>query len=740
MCMFIITGIIYCAEMMIAFKDESDEMIASYWRRIDAKSFDENRDLDGADEASVQRHAKRFFHTAHGILTAAAVFIVLALITSARVMGLKYTLKRVGTGVNFAGIVFGLFLLVMCGVVSRTTYHVSDAVTVDVEVTFAQVSEGPPSRAARDFEDTLRLEPERIFRDQQPPPPPGGSRGGGGLDPQMPPPPVSPMTPPPPLSPQMPPPLPPPQMPPPPGNSTPSGRRLLAAPNPPPPPPWSGDFPVTSMWLVAVDRTQPNPPVSTLIEFTISFSGMNASTDINATLPPAVESRCRRAIAALPTAPDPGDVDVEVMNMRKGGEHPIGGAWTAQLLAAAGAITVISSTAGFVGIQAGSRPMLSVHLAVSGVTAILVIVGVHHVTQHADDSKDYIRSHWKNIQTGVVGNNVEVDDAAAFANSHMRSAAALGAIVCTILFVSILCSTVALLVIPGGPLANVIGNRPRPGRARAARLPDTESDDDDDDSDEDGWGVEDRWDSWGGENDDTTPLRDDESNVQRRTKSQKRAKRDAKRALAARAAQNGAGGSGSTAAGPGQVVVEMSDLANLVQEARKGRGRFKDRGGKSSRTPSPTGHDVENPPSRESSPQRKARLQRERARKAKDSSVANTVSRLEDKLVDRMNALFGGIGTPKGAGGGGLEGGGGRGGTSVFRDEISKPHYSRADVAAAVNMLREAAQKRNPNDPEAALRAALDVAGEGDAGLIREALAAPFEVSKPHAGASFTLE
>ena len=42
MCMFIITGIIYCAEMMIAFKDESDEMIASYWRRIDAKSFDEN--------------------------------------------------------------------------------------------------------------------------------------------------------------------------------------------------------------------------------------------------------------------------------------------------------------------------------------------------------------------------------------------------------------------------------------------------------------------------------------------------------------------------------------------------------------------------------------------------------------------------------------------------------------------------------------------------------------------------
>jgi hypothetical protein len=731
--MFILTGIIYCAEMMIAFKDESDEMIASYWRRIDSTSFDENQDLNGKDEASVQRHAKRFFHTAHGILTAAAVFIVLALITSARVMGLKYTLKRVGTGVNFAGIIFGLFLLVMCGVVSRTTYHVSDAITVDVEVTFAQDREGPPPRAARDFEDMLRVAPERIFRDAQPPPP-GGSRGTGSLDtsPPIPPPPpptntTNTTSPPPPTNTTnttSPPPPPPPPSP------------LLPSP-PSPPPPWSGDFPVQSMWLVNVDRTQPYPPVSTLVEFTISFSGMNASTDINATLPLAVESRIRRAVAALPTAPDPRDLDVEVMNMRLGGQHPIGGAWTAQLLAAAGAITVISSTAGFVGIQAGSRPMLTMHLVISGVTAILVIVGVHHVTQHADDSKDYIRSHWKDIQTGVVGDNVEVDDAAAFANSHMRSAAALGAVVCTILFISILCSTVALLVIPGGPLASAMGyNRPRPGTARAARQPDSESDDDDDDSEEEGWGA--GWDSWGDEDDDSTPLRNDEGNLQRRNKSRKRAKRDTKR-LAAKAAKNGS--ANQTAAGPGQVVVEMSDLANLVQEARKGRGRFKERGGKSSRTPSPTGHDVENPPSRESSPQRKARLQRERARRVKDSSVSKTVSRLEDKLVDRMGALFGGIASPKAAAGGGSNGeGGGRAGTSVFRDEISKPNYSQSEIAAAVNMLREAAQRRNPNDPEAALRAALEVAGEGDAGLIREALAAPFEVSKPHVGASFTLE
>jgi len=62
------------------------------------------------------------------------------------------------------------------------------------------------------------------------------------------------------------------------------------------------------------------------------------------------------------------------------------------------------------------------------------------------------------------------------------------------------------------------------------------------------------------------------------------------------------------------------------------------------------------------------------------------------------------------------------GGSSVFRDEIAQPGHSRAEVAAAVSMLRAAAARRNPDDPDAALMAALEVAGEGDASLIREAL------------------
>jgi hypothetical protein len=77
--------------------------------------------------------------------------------------------------------------------------------------------------------------------------------------------------------------------------------------------------------------------------------------------------------------------------------------------------------------------------------------------------------------------------------------------------------------------------------------------------------------------------------------------------------------------------------------------------------------------------------------------------------------------------------------TSVFRDEIARPGHSRADVAAAVSMLRAAAARRNPDDPDAALRAALEVAGEGDATLIREALGGGLGGS-PRGRARFTLE
>ena len=48
----------------------------------------------------------------------------------------------------------------------------------------------------------------------------------------------------------------------------------------------------------------------------------------------------------------------------------------------------------------------------------------------------------------------------------------------------------------------------------------------------------------------------------------------------------------------------------------------------------------------------------------------------------------------------------------------AEKRYTRAEIAEAVRTLRAAASKKFPGDPETALRAALDAAGEGDAGKV----------------------
>ena len=146
-----------------------------------------------------------------------------------------------------------------------------------------------------------------------------------------------------------------------------------------------------------------------------------------------------------------------------------------------------------------------------------------------------------------------------------------------------------------------------------------------------------------------------------------------------------------------------------------GRGRFKRRGGKTSRTPSP---------------------ERSRARAAVPASA--TAAKMEEGLLSLFARVTGGVSserTPRGD----------ReplqnASSSVFRDEIARPNHSRADVAAAVSMLRAAVARRNPDDPDAALRAALEVAGEGDATLIREALGGVATGGSPRGRARFTLE
>jgi hypothetical protein len=746
MCLFLLAGVIYCAEMMRIYRDSAYGVVKSYWKRLDphAKSSKDPM-LRAFAQMRTARIARTLFNNAYGILIACAVFLSLALLASGAVMGLKYTLKRVGAGANFAGVIFGVFLLALSAVVANTTYDVPGAVSVDVDVGFPYVGhrEAP---AADAFFRTLHEEPWKIFRDDDA----DGDDSGGvrphGLDPPYPTsPPPAPLPPPPaPPNATFPPPspLPPPPPPPPP-----------APPAPPPaPPPWNGDFPSRSMWINRVSRDkrwQGPQPVETIVHFTASFAGVNASRDVdlNATIPPAVESRVREFAS--------NESSVRARNLRPGGERAIGGAWAARLLAGAAAVVIVSGCAGFIGVTGGSEIALRLHLWFCLAASAFVVYATHVVTTHSDDTKAYVKTHWRTIQTGVVGQDVAMEDAAAFATQHMRALAALGALVCTFTVVSALCSFVALLYV-WGVVRDAFGSgrsarRYRPvggggfgggGGGAGGRGP-LSGDDESESEDDDGWADEGWGDGWG--DDDGAALVDDDR------VSKRAARREKKRPKPAAANGRGHSRSSSSAGGRaadgngGDAVLEMSDLKTMVDEARGGRGRFKRAGGKSSRTPSPDRTAAAaRAPSRESSPQRKARLAREKAAAAKAKPSA--AERVDESLLALLSRVAGrktgGSGSGSGSGSGGASTP--RGGTSVFRDEIAAPGRSRAEKAAAVAMLREAARRRNPEDPESALRAALEVAGEGDAGLIREALGETETFGgvqlQPREGAAFTLE
>jgi len=746
MCLFLLAGVIYCAEMMRIYRDSAYGVVKSYWKRLDphAKSSKDPM-LRAFAQMRTARIARTLFNNAYGILIACAVFLSLALLASGAVMGLKYTLKRVGAGANFAGVIFGVFLLALSAVVANTTYDVPGAVSVDVDVGFPYVGhrEAP---AADAFFRTLHEEPWKIFRDDDA----DGDDSGGvrphGLDPPYPSSPPPAPLPPPPAAPDAtfppPPPLPPPPPPPPP-----------APPAPPPaPPPWNGDFPSRSMWINRVSRDkrwQGPQPVETIVHFTASFAGVNASRDVdlNATIPPAVESRVREFAS--------NESSVRARNLRPGGERAIGGAWAARLLAGAAAVVIVSGCAGFIGVTGGSEIALRLHLWFCLAASAFVVYATHVVTTHSDDTKAYVKTHWRMIQTGVVGQDVAMEDAAAFATQHMRALAALGALVCTFTVVSALCSFVALLYV-WGVVRDAFGSgrsarRYRPvggggfgggGGGAGGRGP-LSGDDESESEDDGGWADEGWGDGWG--DDDGAALVDDDR------VSKRAARREKKRPKPAAANGRGHSRSSSSAGGRaadgngGDAVLEMSDLKTMVDEARGGRGRFKRAGGKSSRTPSPDRTAAAaRAPSRESSPQRKARLAREKAAAAKAKPSA--AERVDESLLALLSRVAGrktgGSGSGSGSGSGGASTP--RGGTSVFRDEIAAPGRSRAEKAAAVAMLREAARRRNPEDPESALRAALEVAGEGDAGLIREALGETETFGgaqlQPREGAAFTLE
>ena len=129
-CLLLLTGVIYAAEMTRIYRDEADATVAAYWSRLDPRDMSARDDnLVNYSEDRTKHIAKRWFTDANNILIAVAVFLSFALVASGSVMGLKYTLKRVGAGANFMGILFGFFLLVLCAVVARATYVVPGALS-----------------------------------------------------------------------------------------------------------------------------------------------------------------------------------------------------------------------------------------------------------------------------------------------------------------------------------------------------------------------------------------------------------------------------------------------------------------------------------------------------------------------------------------------------------------------------------------------------------------------------------
>ena len=274
-----------------------------------------------------------------------------------------------------------------------------------------------------------------------------------------------------------------------------------------------------------------------MVHFTVSFAGINASAgvDLNATLPPVVKARVEEFAH--------NESSVVVKNIRPGAKHGIGGAWTAHLLAAVGAVTVISSAAGFIGVTSGSIGALLVHLFFCAVTFVMAVVGAHLVTDHADDTKAYFSDHWREIQTGLVGEDVAAEDAGAFASpaSTCAAAAALGAITCVILGVSAGCSFTALLAINGafdrGARRGAYRGVSR-GAPRHRELVDEESESDE--YDDDGWGDNGWGDGWGdaGRDDDDGEVLVAEKRANRRVRTSTRGgggvRRDARRRNAAR--------------------------------------------------------------------------------------------------------------------------------------------------------------------------------------------------------------
>ena len=309
------------------------------------------------------------------------VFILVAMFSASFIMGVRYTARRMGGFSNVAGWIFGIVLAVLAFTVARSTYRVNDAIAVDLNTKFTHDYGVDPWRAIT-FKETLEEYPEEIFLppvlNDSPPPAP--------LPPGEPPAPV--------------------------------GK-------------WYAD----GVW-VEYARLKKISERRHDVSCRLALTGVNhtagrVSTDFVDWIKFQVADYCGVNMTAG---------DVEYLGTKEGAEHPIAGKHAARTLGGAAVFVVIASAAGIYGTLKHDRRLLALHLLISVPCGIFIVVAARKAAEGADDTFESMRSHWHALQHAYIGPAVTTGSAAAFAAAHFKQAAALGAIVASVLWLAIFSS------------------------------------------------------------------------------------------------------------------------------------------------------------------------------------------------------------------------------------------------------------------------------------------------------------
>lgn len=307
------------------------------------------------------------------------VFILVAMFSASFIMGVRYTARRMGGFSNVAGWIFGIVLAVLAFTVARSTYRVNDAIAVDLNTKFTHEEYVDPWRAIT-LKETLEEYPEDIFLppvlNDSPPPAP--------LPPGEPPAPV--------------------------------GK-------------WYAD----GVW-VEYARLKKISERRHDVSCRLALTGVNhtagrVSTDFVDWIKFQVAD-----YAAVNTT------DVEYLGTKEGAEHPIAGKHAARTLGGAAVFVVIASAAGIYGTLKHDRRLLALHLLISVPCGIFIVVAARKAFHARDDTFESMRSHWHALQHAYIGPAVTTGSAAAFAAAHFKQAAALGAIVASVLWLAIFSS------------------------------------------------------------------------------------------------------------------------------------------------------------------------------------------------------------------------------------------------------------------------------------------------------------